>query len=79
VPDKRLDRIAGRPIPPPVDESASDAAYTGTQEHPNRRSQTLYVTEPGLYLRVKGDVPDQRVATRPLSPATGASTARSQP
>ncbi len=74
VSDKRLDRIAGRPIPPPVDESASDAAYAGTQEHPNRRSQTLYVTEPGLYLRVEGgriqvrrgqetvrDVPQHRV------------------
>jgi CRISPR-associated protein Cas1 len=54
VGDKRLGRIVNRPVAPPPDENAGAAPFDGALEHPNRRSHTLYVTEPGLYLRVQG-------------------------
>jgi CRISPR-associated protein Cas1 len=55
VGDKRLGRILSRRAAAPIADGVADTGTTAFElaaEQPNRRSQTLYVTEPGLYLRV---------------------------
>jgi CRISPR-associated protein Cas1 len=46
----RLKRILEKPVAAAPDAPTGD--LPGTEAHPNRRSCTLYVTEPGLYLSI---------------------------